>query len=94
MRGYTGPVGPTPGLVDYRAGMGSVQWDTFCTTSGIDPAAITGLGELDADAVEQLTTMFVAARENRSRELSAAVEAGIGFLPRLMRIPVRKIIFG
>lgn len=74
--------------------MASAQWDKFCSTSGIDPTAVAALGDLDADAVGTLERMFVTATETRSRELNSAVDSGIGFLPRLMRIPVRKIIFG
>lgn len=85
---------PSRELLDYGSWVASAQWDRFCSSSGIDSTAVTGLGDLDADAVGALERMFTTAKETRSRELSAAVDSGIGFLPRLMRIPVRKIIFG
>ncbi len=69
--------------------------------SGPDPLAELLGGELppglDALSPEQrqhLAAAIEGARARQSRELAAAAEASLGFLPKLLRRAVRKVVFG
>ncbi|MFD4433805.1 hypothetical protein [Nocardia sp. NPDC058497] len=64
-------------------------------------ALLAELGE-PADVISQLTpdeavtvlTLYRKARQTRRAELDTAIDDTLGFLPRLVRIPARKIMFG
>ncbi|AYF76784.1 hypothetical protein D7D52_26555 [Nocardia yunnanensis] len=43
---------------------------------------------------EQLLTLLRRAKLTQQRNLDAAIDSGLEALPRLVRIPARKILFG
>ncbi len=57
-----------------------------------EPADV--LRRLDPAEAATLLELVQAARRTRQQRLEAAVDDAIGVLPRLMRIPARKILFG
>ncbi|MEV0686719.1 hypothetical protein AB0I35_22895 [Nocardia sp. NPDC050378] len=65
-------------------------------------ALLAELGGRPSDIVEQLTAdeaatvlnLYLTARRQRRVELDRAIDDTLGFLPRLVRIPARKIMFG
>lgn len=57
-----------------------------------EPADV--LRRLDPDEAATLLALVRAARRIRQQRLETAVDDAIGVLPRLVRIPARKILFG
>lgn len=57
---------------------------------GEDLAALAALSE---DECEQLLGLIRRAKSNQQRDLSAAIASTLDHLPRLLRIPARKILF-
>jgi hypothetical protein len=55
------------------------------------PPAIAALDESD---VIRLTTALRAAREHQTAALVAATDNGLSFIPKLLRAPVKKVLFG
>ncbi|MGW5575187.1 hypothetical protein ACWEVD_28635 [Nocardia thailandica] len=56
------------------------------------PAGI--LDSLTPAEAETVLSLFVRARQVRAERLEAAIDDGLQVLPRLVRIPARKILFG
>lgn len=52
------------------------------------------LGQLDEDEAGELLGMFRAARRTQNKALDGAIDEVLGHLPRLVRMPARKIVFG
>jgi len=55
------------------------------------PPAIAALDESD---VVRLTAALRAAREHQTAALVAATDHGLSFIPKLLRTPVKKVLFG
>jgi len=55
------------------------------------PPAIAALGDGE---LAVLTGALKAARDHQEQALAAATDAGLGFIPRLLRGPVKRILFG
>lgn len=53
-----------------------------------------GLEALSAAELATLADLLAAAKERQAHELTEGVEDSLNFVPRLMRGPVRKILFG
>lgn len=53
-----------------------------------------GLEVLSADQLQTLADLLVAAKARQAQELQQGVEESLDIVPRLMRGPVRKILFG
>lgn len=48
---------------------------------------------LPPDTLAALADVLAAARRDQSRALAEASEKGLGFVPRLLRGPVQKVLF-
>ncbi len=68
--------------------------ERFRARTGLPPEATTALGQLPDEDYERLADIYVHARNDLERKLDAAVENGLSIMPRLVRMPVRKILFG
>ncbi|MFF2083972.1 hypothetical protein ACFVVM_09350 [Nocardia sp. NPDC058176] len=63
---------------------------------------LTELGGEPADVIRRLTpeeavtvlTLYLSTKQKRRRDLDTAIDDILGVLPRLVRIPARKIMFG
>lgn len=55
-----------------------------------DPPA--GLARLNPDELEDLTAAIRDARKRQAAEIDAAGNRALGFIPRLLRGPVRKVV--
>jgi hypothetical protein len=55
------------------------------------PPAIAALDETD---LARLAGALRAAREHQTAALTAATDHGLSFIPRLLRAPVKKVLFG
>lgn len=53
-----------------------------------------GLQALSADQLQTLAGLLAAAKARQAQELRQGVEESLEIVPRLMRGPVRKILFG
>ena len=53
-----------------------------------------GLEALSAAELQKLAELLRAAKKRQARALAEGVEDSLEFVPRLMRGPVRKILFG
>ena len=53
-----------------------------------------GLEALSAAQLATLAELLAAAKKRQAHELTEGVEDSLNFVPRLMRGPVRKILFG
>lgn len=53
-----------------------------------------GLEVLSADQLQTLADLLVAAKARQAHELQQGVEESLDIVPRLMRGPVRKMLFG
>lgn len=53
-----------------------------------------GLEVLSAKELQTLADLLVAAKARQAQELAEGVEDSLNFVPRLMRGPVRRILFG
>ena len=53
-----------------------------------------GLKTLAASDLRALTALLQAAKQRQSHALDAAVEEALEIVPRMVRGPVRKILFG
>jgi hypothetical protein len=51
-----------------------------------------GVSRLDAASLEHLADAIVAARRRQAAEIAAAGERSLGFVPRLLRAPLRKVL--
>ena len=51
-----------------------------------------GVSELEAEHLEHLADAMAEARRRQHRELAAAGERALRFVPRFLRGPVRKVI--
>jgi len=51
-----------------------------------------GVRALEAEHLEHLAQALATARAAQGRELAAAGERALGFVPRLLRGPVRKVV--
>lgn len=66
--------------------------DDLRSELGADPPpAIAALAEAE---LRVLTDALKAAREHQDAALAAALEDGLGFVPRLLRGSVKKVLFG
>lgn len=52
------------------------------------------VAELTAEEAELLHTFLLRQRDSQHRETMAAIDQSMGILPRLIRIPAKKILFG
>lgn len=66
------------GLDDLRDALGGI------------PVEVDGLDDGDAG---RLAGLVVDARRRQAAELRAAVEGGLGHIPRLLRGPIKKLLF-
>jgi len=57
-------------------------------------ADLTVLDELSADEAADLFAMVQSARTAQQAALDDAIEAALGHLPRLVRVPARRVLFG
>lgn len=53
-----------------------------------------GLSTLTDEELTHLADLLHDAKQRQSQELDAAIEQALGIVPRLMRGPVRKALFG
>jgi hypothetical protein len=53
-----------------------------------------GLEVLSAAEMQTLAGLLAAAKARQAQELEQGLEESLNFVPRLMRGPVRKILFG
>lgn len=53
-----------------------------------------GLARLDAASAEDLTRALREAKRRQSRELESAMRSSMDHVPRLLRGPTRKLLFG
>lgn len=53
-----------------------------------------GLESLTEDELSEFAAMLRAAKLGQSEQLEAAVDEALEIVPRLLRRPVRKILFG
>ncbi|MFF2555025.1 hypothetical protein ACFVUS_28755 [Nocardia sp. NPDC058058] len=56
-----------------------------------DTGVVTGL---TPEQAEMLLTSLRRQRDSQHRETMAAIDQALGILPRLIRIPAKKILFG
>lgn len=59
---------------------------------GGEPADV--LSRLTQDEAVTVLTLYLTTRQRRRTDLDRAIDDILGFLPRLVRIPARKIMFG
>ncbi|MGV9616970.1 hypothetical protein [Nocardia xishanensis] len=52
------------------------------------------IDQLTDEEATTLLTLLRRAEQQQRHSLDAAIDAGFGVLPRLVRIPARKILFG
>ncbi|WP_405136305.1 hypothetical protein [Nocardia sp. NBC_01388] len=52
------------------------------------------VAELTAEQAELMLTLLRRQRDSQHRETMAAIDEAMGILPRLIRIPAKKILFG
>ncbi|WP_227980384.1 hypothetical protein [Nocardia spumae] len=52
------------------------------------------IAQLDQHEAATILALFACARQNQRRSLDRAIDDALGVLPRLIRIPARKILFG
>ena len=57
---------------------------------GSSPPA--GLARLDADELADLTSAMRDARRRQAAEIDAVADRAFGFIPRLLRGPIRRIV--
>ena len=57
-------------------------------------ADLAVLDQLSADEADELHALIQTARTEQQAALDDAIEAALHHLPRLARIPARKILFG
>jgi hypothetical protein len=55
------------------------------------PGLIAALGD---DELERLAGLIAVAREEQAAELERAMDAALGYVPRLARGTVRRLLFG
>ena len=55
------------------------------------PPAVAALDESD---IARLAGALRAAREQQTEALVAATDHGLSFIPKLLRAPVKKVLFG
>lgn len=60
----------------------------------LDGEPIAGIEALDEAAVTHLTSAIRAARERRSQALDEGAEGALRYIPRLMRGPAKRLLFG
>jgi hypothetical protein len=53
-----------------------------------------GLDELSEAELKRFASMLRVAKRRQSEELEVAIDEALEILPRLLRRPVRKILFG
>jgi hypothetical protein len=53
-----------------------------------------GLAALDATDRDRIADAIDAARTRQARALAKATEGGLDFIPKLLRGPVKKVLFG
>ena len=70
----------------------SVAVDQLRDELGAEPSK--GLKELDPAEQERLAELLAVARRRQRQELEAAIDQGLGFVPRLARGAVKKALFG
>jgi hypothetical protein len=71
--------------------MGDV-FDQLRDELGTEPSM--ALTRLDAVEQQRLAELLAAARRRQRQELEAAIDQGLGFVPRLARGAVKKALFG
>jgi hypothetical protein len=52
------------------------------------------IAALDDDEIERLAGLLAAAREEQAAELDRAMDDALGYVPRLARGTVRRLLFG
>jgi hypothetical protein len=55
-------------------------------------AAPSGLARLDADELKDLASAVRDARRRQAAEIDAAADRALGFVPRLLRGPIRRVV--
>jgi hypothetical protein len=53
-----------------------------------------GLSTLTDDELSHLADLLRDTKQRQSQALEAAIESALGIVPRLVRGPVRKVLFG
>lgn len=59
----------------------------------LGPAPAPPLAALSEEQVRELTATVAAARARQGAALRQAMEAGLDFVPKVLRAPVRKVLF-
>jgi hypothetical protein len=54
--------------------------------------APAGLGRLSEDELNDLASAIKDARRRQAAEIDAAAERALGFVPRLLRGPIRRVV--
>ncbi|MGF6884297.1 hypothetical protein ABIA39_005532 [Nocardia sp. GAS34] len=73
--------------------MGSAQISRLSLATGVAPAVIEALGELEDAQYAVLRESFERARATRARELNRAIGNGLTMLPALVRPVARRVLF-
>lgn len=73
--------------------MGSAQIARLSLATGVAPAVIEALGELEDGQYAVLRESFERARATRARELDRAIDNGLTMLPALVRPVARRVLF-
>lgn len=60
--------------------------------SQLGSTAPAGLARLTADELDDLVDAIAEARRRQATEIEAASERALGFIPRLLRGPVRRVM--
>lgn len=61
--------------------------------AALDGAGPTGIRQLSPDEMEALAGAIEEARSRQAEAIETAAEEALGFVPRLLRAAVRKIVF-
>lgn len=59
----------------------------------IDAEVPEGIGAINAEAQNALAALLVEARQAQQQRLQQSLERALGHLPRLLRMPVRRVLF-
>lgn len=70
----------------------SQQLDALTRALGAAPP--DEIAALDAAQIQHLAEALVQARERQEELLTQAADEGLRFIPRLVRGPVKKVLFG
>jgi hypothetical protein len=65
--------------------------DELAAALGDEPPA--GLAQLDDHSLRHLAELITRARANQHRRLDDAIDGGLSHIPRLLRRPIRDMLF-